>query len=448
MRKLRFVMAFIVTVIALTVVQQIHALCGSGRRELSVQHSDIRLEPGVLTYLPLRVITVNLPIPQGSFPSDCGLYAKSELPGLHVISGYGISPPVTNPPGAWTPIGGSAFPSSQPWFRLDGGQVEFFAIMSEGNIPAGTQSRIVIAVNVGGDIVPLMRPIGAINVHVGYPSNPTPTWFTVSSNVDNVSGRRMVINHPLLNGNPGARLFIAHLINPPGLTPAHWNHPLVTIYDVNLRQWVIANADGAQMPAGLGFNVRIDASASQYVQLPSPNKFVEINDPVANDNPYATIAVSMTGGLAGNAHPIAVTYNGSRWRIVNTDNTLIPTGARFNVRVIGFSAYHQFRIAGSLDMFLSNSAGVSVKDITAPPVPEWAGRLLHFWWAGGNRMLPMLVTPNRTPMGTFAPTTGKYVGLKYVEGIRPRWSLFHEDQSPIPADAAFNVFAEPQSLLP
>jgi hypothetical protein len=327
----------------------------------------------------------------------------------------------------------------------------YFAILSEGNIPAGTQSRILLAVDIGGGDVPVMRLIGAINVHVGYPSTPTPTWFTVSSNVRNVSGNRVAISHPLLDGNPGARLFVAHLINPPGLTPMYWNHPLVTHYDGNLRQWVIANADGAQMPAGLGFNVRIDPSASQYFTgnpaASPPVKFVEINDPIANENPYATIAVSMSGGLAVNAHPIAVAYNGSRWRIVNSDHTLIPAGVRFNVRVIGFSAYHKIPIGGSLDNFASNAAGISVRDITAPPVPEWAGRLLHFWWAGGNRTLPMLVTPNLSPMGDPAPTTGKYVGLKYVEGIRPRWSVFHEDQSPIPSDAAFNVFAQPQPLV-
>jgi len=205
------------------------------------------------------------------------------------------------------------------------------------------------------------------------------------------------------------------------------------------------------MPAGLGFNVWIDASASQYssglpgVQPPVP--FVQINDPSANGNPYATIAVSQTAWMQSNPHPVAVEYNGSRWRIVNSDNTLIPRGVRFNVRVLGFSAYHESGLGGRQDKFVSNSAGISVRDITPGIVPASFGRILHFWWAGGNRSVPMLVTPNRTPMGLHIPTTGKYVGLKYVEGIRPRWSLFHEDQSRIPVKAAFNVFSQPQPLI-
>jgi hypothetical protein len=105
-----------------------------------------------------------------------------------------------------------------------------------------------------------------------------------------------------------------------------------------------------------------------------------------------------------------------------------PAGVMFNVKVIGFSAYHNETLDHRQDKFVSNSAGISVKDITRPPIVEAFGRLLHFWWAGGNRSEPMLVTANRTPMGISAPTPGKYVGLKYVEGIRPRWSLFYEDE--------------------
>lgn len=456
MRNVRFVMAFMVTVMALTAVQQVYALCSSGRRELSVQHSDIRLEPGVLNYLPIRIMTVSLPIPAGAFPPDCGLSAKSELPGMHIISGYGIVPPATNPPGVWTWIGSTATanPAAQPWFGWNGGEVEYFSILFMGTDPGaaqpGTHGRIVIGVNVGGDI-PVMRPIGVINVHVGYPSTPTPTWFTASSNAGNVSGNRMALDHPLLNGKPDAKLFVAHLINPPGLTPRYWNHPLVTVYNSTLLRWVIANADGAQMPVGLGFNVQIDQSALQaYTGAPGafpPVPYVQINDPTANDNPYATIAVSMTSGLAANPHPVAVEYSGSRWRIVNSDNALIPRGVRFNVRVVGFSAYHRDGLGGRQDKFVANSAGISVTDITPGGSPPSSGRILHFWWAGGNRTVPMLVTPNRTPMGTAAPTTGRYVGLKYVEGIRPRWSVFHEDESVIPFNAAFNVFAQPQPLL-
>jgi hypothetical protein len=457
MTKIRFGTALIGIVIALTAAQQASALCGSGRRELTLQHSDIRLEPGVLTYLPLRVMTVGLPIPAGAFPSDCGLSAKSELPGLNVISGYGITPPVTNPPGVWTPIGiaGNTTAGWEPWRELKGGTAEFFAILFDPTDPTaakpGTQGRIVIAVDEGSDTGAIMRPIGVINIHIGFASRSTPTWFTVTSSAANIVENRISLDHPLLNGNPRAKLLVSHLINPPGLTPRNWNHPLVAGYNTLINKWTIANADRALMPAGLGFNVRIDASALQvstgHPDTHPPSPFVQINDPIANNNPYATIVVSMTGSQATNPHPVAVEYTGSRWRIVNSDNALIPAGVMFNVKVIGFSAYHKETLDHRQDLFASNSAGISVRDITRPPIVEAFGRLLHFWWAGGNRSEPMLVTANRTPMGISAPTPGRYVGLKYVEGIRPRWSLFYEDGSVIPANAAFNVLAEPQQLF-
>lgn len=450
MRNVRLVSALTGCVIALAAVEPLHAVCSSGRREMSVQHSDIRLQPGARAYVPIRFMTVSLPIPAGGFPSDCGLWAKAELHGLSVVSGYGLVPPQVKPQGEWAPIGSSASASaaSQPWFGARGGALELFSILFDGSAPAGTQGRILLAVNEGGDVNPVMRAIGAINVYVGFPT-PTPTWFTVTTTASNVSGSRITLDHPLLNGNGGARLFVAHVLNPPGLIPTFWNHPVMTSYDG--ARWVIRNADGATMPAGLGFNVRIDPSASQYStgrpELSRPVQYIEINDPSANGNPYATIAVSPTGWLAVNAHPIAVQYRAPRWRIMNADRAVIPAGVRFNVRVIGFSAYHAASPASRLDDFISNSAGVSVREISVASAPET--RLLHFWWQlGNNPTFPMLVTQNLSPMGNNVSPNGKYVGLKYVDGNTPRWSVIYEDESAIPLSSAFNIFAQPQSLVP
>lgn len=461
MRKIRFGIALLAVVISLTAGRPLLGNCNEGRRVMAVQNSDIRLEPGIATYLTVRVMTLDIPFPPSSMPADCGLYAKSELPGLSIISAYGVSPSETNPPGVWTGIGESysATPVAQPWGNTlsnAGVGVDIFSILVDGKTPAGTQGRILLGVKRGGetDTDVLYVPIGAINVYVGYPT-PTPTWFTVTSNVRNVSRHKVALDHRLLNGNPSAKLFVAHVVNPRGFTPRHWNHPIMTSYDGDIGQWVINNADGATMPLGLGFNVRIDASALQLStgrpEFNPPVRSVEINDPIADGNPYATIAVSMTGGRAVNAHPVAVQYTGARWCIINSDGALIPAGARFNVKVIGFSAYHQALTPNRLDLFISNAAGISaVENASASPVPLVPNaRLLHFWWQLGHKpTFPMLVTPNQNPMGLFAQVTGKYVGLTYVDGIKPRWSVVHEDRSAVPLEAAFNVFGQPQPLVP
>jgi hypothetical protein len=132
---------------------------------------------------------------------------------------------------------------------------------------------------------------------------------------------------------------------------------------------------------------------------------------------------------------------------MNADRALIPAGVRFNVRVIGFSAYHMHPLASRLEEFASNSAGVAVRDIDGAAAPPDA-RLLHFWWQLGNKpTFPMLVTQNLSPMGNNVSPNGKHVGLKYVDGERPRWSVVYEDGSAVPPSAAFNVFAVPQPLV-
>ena len=441
------VTAIIGIVITLIAAQSTSALCREGRRVVVVHNSDVRLEPGVPTVVPITVMSFDIPVPAQPLPADCGISAKSEVRGLSVVSSYGPVPPIVNPPGVWTPIGPSTSPPSgiQPPYQRQFPGMDMFSVRFDGSAPAGTQGQIVIGVS-GSDFgdPTAMSPIGVVNVYVANPTSPS-TWFLAISTTSNVTANRMRLNHSLLNGNPNAKLFVTHVYNPPGETARFWNHPLLTSYDGT--RWCIVNGNGAAMPTGLGFNVRIDSSASQYYtghpETNPPVPYVEIKDPVANDNPFATIAVSMTAGRATNPHPIAVAYQGSRWRIVNSDGAMIPAGVRFNVRVLGYSAYRDNLPIMRLDDFLSNSAGVSVKDFSQPTDT----RVLMFWWQMGKPKLRMLVTPNVTPMGQGGWAGGKYVGLKYVGGDNHKWSVIHEDQSIIPGNAAFNILAEPQPLI-
>jgi len=430
--------------------EPLYAVCGSGRREMSVHQSDIRLDPGTRAYRVVRFSTVSLPIPATGFPTDCGLWAKSEVPGLSVVSSYAWVPPQVKPPGEWAQVGsqGETSTAVQPWFRYRSGTLEMFGVQFDGSAPAGTQGRILIAVNEGGDDNLAPRVIGSVNVYVDA-SAQTTTWFTVRTSSTNISGSSVSIDHPLLNGNSRAKLFVAHVTNLPGLAETLWNHPLITSY--NGSRWLIRNVDGTAMPAGLGFNVRIDPGASQYStrrpELSAPVQFIELDEPSANGNPYATIVVSSTWWLAANAHPVAVQYHAPRWRIMNADRALIPAGVRFNVRVLGFSAYRDGSVDSRLDDFISNAAGVSTKDAVSTQPP--AARPLNFWWQlGNNPVFPMLLTQNLSPMGNNVSPDGKYIGLKYLDGIAPRWAVVYEDGSGIPLSSAFNILGRPQPLVP
>jgi hypothetical protein len=451
------------------------AACGTGLREMATQVSDINLAPGFSSYFPIAFFTVDLP----NGPIDCDLRAITTVPGLSITSAYYYLPPVTLAPGTWTPIGGaSAFqPGTQPWFGGLGGLIRF-TVFFDGSAAEGTTGTIDIAVNEGnadaGEFTP--RNIGAINVYVR--SAPQPTWFTVTATTSSISGNRLILDHPYLNGNSAAKLFVSHVIsavvvgttvNNTGTNTSaafadlsvarYWNHPIAVAYDSNLAKWTIYNADGATMPVGITFSVRTDPSAfklrsglkspvvatkagvtGSLNELPAP--FVPIDEPSATSNPYATIMVTMAGGES-NPHPIAVQYLAPYWRIVNSDGTLIPAGVLFNVKVIGFSAYqtacpNDYR---PLDSFSSNSAGISVRSLESAS----NGRNLCFWWQAGRSNLPIIVTPNLNPMNRGTTVNDPhYVGLVFTGTT---WRVAHEDNTTLPSEASFNVWGKNQSLI-
>ena len=212
-------------------------------------------------------------------------------------------------------------------------------------------------------------------------------------------------------GNSVARLFVSHVYNPSGSkSGTNWNHPLSVEYDSTLAKWTIKNADNATMATGLGFNFRVDPTATQVCarQPGTGAEFISslaVDDFNSNNNIYATLIVTP---VSGPAHPIAVKYAAPYWGIVDSDGTLISGGTCFNVKIIAFSQYvddpAQPDLSGKSNTIVDNGVGQDMgpngTNYTINGI-----RIFNFNWSSGSGGLPMIYTPNLTPMGFTAPAS-------------------------------------------
>jgi hypothetical protein len=441
-------------------------LPAEGWRELVMQVPDIELKPGVPAYFPVEIKTIDLDNKVNGVgpPIDNGLFAKSTVPGLSIRCGYcgGAPPQKVFPPYEWAPIGGaSGVGQSEPWFGTPGSPRKFAAIF-DGSAPNGTVGNILIAVNQAGEGEFAPRVIGSINVFVFL--SPKPGWFRVTGTSATVSGNRLILDHPYLNGNFNTKLFVTHVYSAPGHSPMYWNHPVSVAYDTSLERWTIANDDAEIMPQGIVFNVRIDPSGQvvrsanwkYHLGLPPTCvppfehvRAVAIDHPSANLNPYATIIVTPR---SPHERPIGLSYVAPTWYIVNAgfsppDRPPLPLCGVYNVQVMGFSEYWSGvpqSIGDDLDPFASNAAGVTIEE-NGPPSDQ---RNLPFWWQLGNPDEPIIVTQNLTPSQPPQqfPTVRDpvFVGLSYSGGSYPRWQIVNEDGTAVPKYASFNTWGQPQ----
>jgi len=417
-----------------------HALCSSGFSiYLAGQIPDFTFTSGVpmtISYSPLYV----------SFaPNDgysCGIVARSLTPGVSVQWSYGCPGGVCPiaPTGEWAEVGDAyATPYGEVAQKLP------IALIFDGTAPVGTQGTIEIAVRDNDSGFETQAVIGIGNIYVES-ATPRTTWFNTGSSAANVSGNRMILDHPYLNGNPGANLFITHVRNPQGsLFGAFWNHPTAVSYDGALQRWTIVNTDGAAMPTGLGFGVRYDPAAWLYCTpgVPGAYPHITILDAAAYKNPWATILVTPIDGAARTP---ALTYQAPYWKIVYSDNSAIPGSTCFNVKIFGFSQYRDDPLYGELSGFSATSLDWGTgMDVGGNGSGHTSGafRSMLFTWALDRPADFLLVTKNLSPPGATRSFDSSIIGVsapgRFTVG--GRWAVMNEDGSAMPVDRTFNVWA-------
>ncbi len=415
------------------------ATCSSGfSMYLAGQVPEIHFTAGVPQTISFKPWYVSFSSSSGS----CGVFAKSTTAGVGIRDSYGC--PGTGctlePTGTWAPVG-SAYDIASLTVSQ---KAEDIPIVYDGTSPAGTYGTVQIGLRDNDLGIDSEGIIGVMNVYIDS-ATPTPTWFGVGTSASNVSGDHVVIDHPYLNNNYNAKLFVSHVRNPGGTNSGtSWNHPISVVYDSGLERWTIHNADGVAMPTGLGFGLRVDPTAITVCtsSFPGTYTYVNIDHPLSNNSVWATVLVTPIGG---GAHPVAVTFVSPNWHIVYQDGANIPPGTCFNVQAYAFSHYLDDPASGDYSSRTGIAADWGVgEDIGGDGSGHSSAgtRTLEFDWALGNPSRPVITTYNLSPLGWTASFDSKYFGVTapLANVFGRRWGVYEEDGSTMPLGDRFNVW--------
>jgi hypothetical protein len=374
---------------------------------------------------------------------DCGIAARTRVPGTAVVATYGSSDVAFSPDLAQ--VGDSHKPDriqtydltirAYSWAQRGAkGAIELFVITDDLETcdlnprPGVRRCNLLL--------------IGRANLYI---TPPTETSFTVSG-----SGWQVDIDSPLTNGDPYAKVIVSQNSTPGGSSGVLNNHHVGVWYDWRTSRWAIRNQDGSQIPDGASFNVRIGGDACFVHSAEASNSegwSTSINDPVANDNPYALVFVTLNENPRASLtrlprdHPVGVFYSLGRWKIYNMDYAPIAP-AHFNVCVMGLPGGYRE------DQFWSDTGPSKA---LSPLVISQAEGFAQYKFIvsddiDGHPDAVLLVTPNGTPPGG-GPRMSWYpespIGVSYwgeVWGTPvDRWAVFRQDQTAM-YDMAYNVW--------
>jgi hypothetical protein len=323
----------------------------------------------------------------------CTVTGRATIPGVSIRAPYNNNEWVSYPNHA--SLGPHAAPGFrkgfwlsvkvEPWVTPQWAAIELFAMTGEGS--SFTKLR-------------------TISLRIG-PQHPT--VFTQRADTNSLVAGRVRLDHPLLDGNPGAvisaGLAWAGVRNP---------HPFGVRYDEAQGHWHLENTNGTSIPSGTAFTVKVDRFAATVHEATEANSYygyiTRVDDPAANRNPRATLIVTQNNNGRANPHNIAVWYDpwAERWTIFNQDGANI-VGSRFNVKVLGFAEGSVLTIGGSSEHNWSNISP----------------------WTDPGRLL--LATPNSTTGAVYDHPIGTW-------WTGDNWAVYNDDVAPMSPGAAFNVW--------
>ncbi|MFQ5525453.1 MAG: hypothetical protein ACE5GX_04260 [Thermoanaerobaculia bacterium] len=297
--------------------------------------------------------------------------------------------------------------------------------------------------------------IGRGNVYIG--PHQQPAFEVVADSATDF----VKVDHWIANGNPRAVV----IVTPKGPQTASTKYFGVRFRQVDRSWGIVAEQDGAIIPAGSRFNVYVmgdmGGSGPGYaVHDLSGETQIWLDDPLLNKNPNGVVFTTHVVArwcslpddrgriedLPGRAsddgpdcssghfpHPIGVRYDGRRgqWAIVSLDGTPFPLQVTFNV-------------------FAAGLAGTYRRSMWQPgETPEYARRMETIAAAAGGSATPLagfdnrdreslvFATQNLTPYaGSPASAPNLHpMGVDYMFG---QWVVVNLDGAPM-TSTAFNV---------
>lgn len=164
--------------------------------------------------------------------------------------------------------------------------------------------------------------------------------FSHLSSAENIQSNQTVLDHPVLNENPDARVVVSRDWT---IGNIYYTHHFGVWYNAETQRWTIYNQDRVAMPENVNFNVLVDPNGSQVLQhTAAPGNIVpEFNYTILdhsslNGKPDAKLIVTHSYGTSGYIDtPLAVWYAQGRWNILREDVEAPRDGDTFNILVAG-----------------------------------------------------------------------------------------------------------------
>ena len=158
-----------------------------------------------------------------------------------------------------------------------------------------------------------------------------PLAFKHTANSGNISNHYTIIDHPLTNNNPDAKLIVTQ--NFGSLGGVYNNNHIGVWY--NGSKWSVFNQDFSTMPVGAMFNVLVDHPSTFTLTASNPFGNLQIisagliPDQTANQLLFATNNWTTTGPY--NNSNLGVWFNSTNWFVYNENSTFFTNDAKMNV---------------------------------------------------------------------------------------------------------------------
>jgi hypothetical protein len=250
--------------------------------------------------------------------------------------------------------------------------------------------------------------------------------FVHTADASNVFGNFTVLDHPRLNGEPGAIPLVTHAFDAGGSPPTPHPHHIAVGYNVESGRWLVLNADGDDMEADRSFHVCVPAEGPEaFVVVASAANVtfadyvvqLHVGHPAVAGDPSLRVLVTQAvlpgGSAVYNDRAIGVWYDGTGWTALNEDRSAVPLGAAFHVYV-----------APASETFV-HTAGLVKGDTTWIEDPR----------LDGDPFAMPIVTQSLAPNGVYNTSP---VSVVYDHEFG-RWGVVNSGAPTLPSDVSFVV---------
>lgn len=231
-----------------------------------------------------------------------------------------------------------------------------------------------------------------------------------------------LIDHPKLNNMPDLDDLHVNSNWNPRNSSGIYNPDNEALYYA-LGAWRVFNENNTQIEFNSAFNITKFASSEntfEHLASPSNNNSTTIDSAGLNGNIGKILHISQHWKSIYNRHPIGILYSTGNWKIVNFDLQNIPDGSNFNVYVQDPSKSAWIHRATDANIFNHYT-------------------LISHPLLNGVDCANVQVTQSAR-YGVF---NGNTVGVWYNGS---NWSIFNQDASDMPIDAAFHVLINPEQI--